>query len=53
MKKFKHKDSLSHGTLKRENSNKYNKFERTIPPIDMSEEYEFTLEGWRKKNEIN
>ena len=35
----KHKNSLSKTSLKRINSSKYNKFERTVPLKDVSVEY--------------
>ena len=45
----KHKDSLSRTTLKNRNSNKYNKFERTVPLKDTSIEYNQDSTGWTKK----
>jgi hypothetical protein len=47
MRKF--KDPLSRTTLKSRNSNKYNKFERTVPLKDVSVEYNQDPTGWTKK----
>ena len=44
-----HANALSNTTLHRIRGGKYKKIARTVPPKDMSKEYEFRPDGWRKK----
>lgn len=44
-----HKDCTSNTSLKRINSNKYNQVKLTKSRPDMSKEYEFRPDGWRRR----